>query len=331
MWKGALLQQKINGSKRLRHPKRNLFDGRVAIMKILLTGGSGFIGSHVADALSEAGHEVVIYDLTHSPFLQPSQSMIIGDIMNPVVISAAMRGVDVVYHLAGIPHLDIGIREPIKTVELNILATVYLLEAARQAGVRRFIYSSSTYVYSSGGSFYRCSKQAAELYIEEYQRLHGLDYSILRFGTVYGPRADDHNSVRRYLKMALFDRRIATKATGDEVREYVHVRDAAKLCVRILEEQFRNQHIVLTGRTPMHLSELFKMIREIVGQDVSIETTPPDKSDPRHGISGHYIMTPFAFRPKPAMKLVNNPFEEMGQGLIECMEEIYLNKANSHQ
>lgn len=296
---------------------------RDKFMKALVTGGSGFIGSHVADALTEAGHEVTIYDTNHSAYLRPSQKMVIGDIMNQEQIASAMQGMDVVYHLAGIPHLDIGLKKPIKTVEFNILGTVYLLEAARLAGVKRFVYSSSTYVYSSGGSFYRCSKQAAELYIEEYQRLYGMDYTILRFGTVYGPRADDHNSVRRYLKMALNNRCIATAATGEEVREYVHVRDAAKLSARILENQYRNEHIVLTGHTAMHLGELFTMIREIVGRDVEIKMTPPDVSEPKHGFSGHYIVTPFAFRPKPALKLVNNPFHEMGQGLIECLEEIY--------
>ncbi|MBM3851875.1 MAG: NAD(P)-dependent oxidoreductase [Verrucomicrobia bacterium] len=292
-------------------------------MKIVVTGGAGFIGSHIADALTEAGHEVTIFDLRESPFLRPGQRMVVGNMLDTQQANRLLAGQDVVYHLAGVAHLDIGIADPLRTVTQNITGTVTLLEAARLGGVKRFVYASSVYVYSEGGSFYRCSKQAAELYLEEYQRLHGLDYTIMRYGTVYGPRADDHNSVRRYLRQALRDRRITAKSTGEEVREYVHVRDAAQLCVRVLADEFKNQHLVLTGHNPMHFIDLLKMIREIVGQDVQIDLEGRDQTDPRQSASGHYEITPYAFRPKTAKKLVNNPYLDMGQGLIECLEEIY--------
>ena len=233
-------------------------------------------------------------------------------------------GHDAVYHLAGIAHLDIGLTAPIETVEQNVLGTVIALEAARLAGVRRFVYASSVYVYSEGGSFYRCSKQAAELYVEEYQRRHGLDFTILRFGTVYGPRADRHNSVRRYLKQALRDRRIVAAGTGDEIREYVHVKDAAQSSVQVLADEFRNERIVLTGHHPMRFGDLLEMIREILG-DVEIQLRAARaRTTPRHGDSGHFAITPYSFRPKAAKKLVANPYLDMGQGLLECLEEIYL-------
>jgi len=184
------------------------------------------------------------------------------------------------------------------------------------------VYASSIYVYSEQGSFYRCSKQAAELYVEEYQRLHGLDYTILRYGTVYGPRADDHNSIRRYLKMALFDRRIKARANGDEVREYIHVRDAAASSVRILSEEFRNEHVVLTGLHATKFVDMLVMIREIVGQDVQIQIGPPEPDDPKAGASGHFCITPYCYRPRTAKKLVNNPYFDMGQGILECIEQI---------
>ena len=292
-------------------------------MKIFVIGGSGFIGSHVADALSDAGHEVTIFDLRPSRYLRKDQRFAQGDMLDRDQVTAAIRGQDVVYNFAGIPHLDVGLNHPIETVEQNVLGTVITLEASRQAGVKRYVYASSVYVSSEGGSFYRCSKQAAELYVEEYQRLHGLDYTILRYGTVYGPRADDHNSVLRYLKQALLDRRIIGYGTGDEIREYVHVKDAALSSVQILSEEFRNEHVILTGHHPMRFKDLLAMIREIVGRDVKIEIRPVDPKDPRHGDSGHFSITPYSFRPKLAKKLVNNPYLDMGQGLVECLEEIY--------
>ncbi len=294
-------------------------------MKIFVAGGSGFIGSHVAEALSHAGHEVTIFDRRRSPHLRDDQEFVEGDILDRQAVQETIEGKDVVYNFAGIPHLDVGLNCPVETVEQNVLGTVIMLEASRLAGVKRFVYASSIYVYSEGGSYYRCSKQAAELYVEEYQRLHGLDFTILRYGTVYGPRADDHNSVRRYLKMALGDRRIRATGTGEEVREYIHVKDAAKSSVRILSDEFKNDHIVLTGHHAMPFKDLLVMIREIVGRDVEIEITPPDPNDVRRGSSGHFQITPYCFRPRTAKKLVNNPYYDLGQGLLECIDDICAN------
>jgi len=298
-------------------------DGGALFMKIMVAGGSGFIGSHVADALSSAGHEVTVFDMRESPYLRDDQKFIKGSTLDRELVSDCLAGYDVFYNFAGIPHLDIGLRYPIETVEQNILGTVITLEAARQSGLKRYVYASSIYVYSDQGSFYRCSKQAAELYVEEYHRLHGLEYTILRYGTVYGPRADDHNSVRRYIKMALKGRRISAPARGDEIREYIHVKDAAQSSLSILSEEFRNEHVVLTGLHSMRFVDLLVMIREIVGSDVAIDLVDPDETDPRTGASGHFAYTPYCFRPRMAKKLVNNPYFDMGQGLLDCIEEIY--------
>jgi UDP-glucose 4-epimerase len=293
-------------------------------MKILVVGGAGFIGSHVADALSEACHEVTIFDIRPSPYIRTNQAFVQGNILDRDLVQEAVQGQECVYDFAGIPHLDIGLTSPVETVEQNILGTVHLLEASRIAGIKRFIYASSIYVYSQQGSFYRCSKQAAELYIEEYQRLYALDYTILRYGTVYGPRADDHNSIRRYLKMALLDGCIKANGTGDEIREYVHVRDAAASSVRILSDEFRNEHVVLTGLHSMKFLDMLVMIREIIGPEIKIEISEPDPDDPRTGSSGHFCITPYCFRPRLAKKLVNNPYYDMGQGLLDCIEELYV-------
>lgn len=292
-------------------------------LKVLVTGGSGFIGSHVADALQDAGHEVTVLDLHRSPYLREGQRSLQADILDEAALNQAFEGQEAIYHFAGIAHLDIGLAEPVGTARQNVLGTAIALEAARQAGVKRFVYASSIYVYSERGSFYRCSKQAAELYVEEYQRLYGLDFTILRFGTVYGPRADRHNSVRRYLLQALREGQIKAEGTGDEIREYVHVRDAAHSSVQVLDDEFRNERVVLTGHHPMRFGDLLRMIGEIVGE-VGIEMQRPDPEDARHGGSGHFVITPYSFRPKAALKLVANPYVDMGQGLLECLEEIHL-------
>jgi len=111
--------------------------------------------------------------------------------------------------------------------------------------------------------------------------------------------------------------------TGDEVREYVHVKDAARSSVRILDDEYSNDHVVITGHHPMRYRDLLTMIREIVGRDIEIEIVSADGDDAKHGNSGHFLITPYSFRPRIAKKLVNNPYLDMGQGLLDCLESLY--------
>ena len=286
-------------------------------MKALVVGGSGFVGSHVADALIEAGHETTILDRADSPWRQAEQELVVADLADADVVAATVAGHDVVYNFAGIADIDAARSLPVETARVNVLGNVHVLEACARAGVHRYVFASSIYVASEAGSFYRVSKQASELYVEEYQREFGLDYTILRYGTLYGRRASDGNSVRRYLLQALQERRIEASGTGGELREYIHVEDAARLSVQILEPQFANEQVVLTGHHPMRYADVLELIREIVGDDVRIELRPPA---PR--TSAHYSITPYTFRPKRARKLVSSWYVDMGQGLVDCLEEI---------
>ena len=158
--------------------------------KAIVFGGSGFLGSHVSDVLSEEGYEVTIFDLEPSPYLQSGQKMMVGDILDREKVIKAVKGKNIVYHFAGLADLDDGKTKPLETVTKNIIGTINILDATVKAKIKHFIYSSTIYVYSSRGGFYRCSKQASENYVNEYQRMYGLDYTILRYGSLYGPRSD---------------------------------------------------------------------------------------------------------------------------------------------
>lgn len=285
-------------------------------MKVVVFGGSGFVGSHVADELTERGHEVKIYDLRLSPYLRERQEMIVGDILDKDKVFRAVEGCDMVYNFAGLADLDTAITQPIDTINQNILGNALILDASVKAGAKRFVYASTIYVYSSLGGFYRCSKQAAELYIEEYQKRYGLDFTILRYGTLYGPRADERNSVYRYVKQALVQRKIVGYGTGEELREYVHVRDAAKLSVDVLSEEFKNKYVIITGHHPVKYKDMLNTIKEMIGDKVEIEFRPPEKG------GAHYGMTPYSFIPKIGQKLVSNYYTDIGQGLLECLHAI---------
>lgn len=285
-------------------------------MRAVVFGGSGFVGSHVADQLSEAGHEVLLYDRRPSPFLRADQEMAEGDILDLGNVREAVRGREIVCNFAGIADLDDARTKALETVRQNILGTVNLLEASRQEKVARYVHASSIYVYSDRGGFYRCSKQSAELYVEEYQKHYGLDFTILRFGTLYGERADKRNSIYRYLYQALTEKRVDCVGSGEELREYISVQDAARLCLEALGDEFRNQHVIISGPYPMRFRQLLEMIREMLGGSIQLNFN--DNSN-----AGHYKITPYRFEPKTGYKLTSRKYLDMGQGLLSCLRQIH--------
>ena len=143
--------------------------------KVVVFGGSGFLGSHVADALSDEGYHVVIFDLKKSKYLRDNQEMFIGNILNRDQIREVIIDARYVYHFAAIADIKEAQEKPVEAVEVNILSTVYILDACREFGVERFLYGSTIYVYSEHGSFYRSTKQASELLIENYQKIYNLN------------------------------------------------------------------------------------------------------------------------------------------------------------
>jgi len=285
-------------------------------LKVIVFGGSGFVGSHLADTLSDEGHQVSIFDLVPSPYIRSSQEMVVGDLQDYEQVRDAVMGCSVVCNFAGAADLDDARTKAAETVRKNILGTVNILEACRESDVKRYMHASSIYVYSKRGGFYRCSKQAAELYVEEFQKHYGLDFTILRFGTLYGPRADSRNSVYRYLHQALTERRIQCVGSGEQIREYINVKDAVRLCVQSLNSEFRNQHLIITGIYPIRFRQMLEMIKEIIGGDIEIEFDHQNQD-------GHYEITPYTFEPQSGYKLTTNINLDMGQGLLECLREMH--------
>ena len=172
-------------------------------MKIVFFGGSGFLGSHVCDKLSDAGHDVTIVDLRPSPYLRPDQKMVTGSLLDEDLVNAVVSGADAVFDFAGLADIGESNQKPVETARINVLGNVILLEACRKAGVKRYVFASTLYVYGKSGGFYRCSKQSCELYIENYHDMFGLEYTILRYGSLYGPRADRRNAINRFVAEAL--------------------------------------------------------------------------------------------------------------------------------
>ncbi len=283
--------------------------------KAIVFGGSGFIGSHVADTLSEANFEVTIFDIKKSEYLKEGQKMIVGNINDKNAVSNAVKGHEVVLHFSGISDLDDCLDNPYKAAEVNILGTISILDACVSNSVHRLIFASSAYVYSANGAIYKNTKQACELFIETYHDKFNLDYTIIRYGSLYGPRSDTKNSIYRLLKSALETKKIIYHGTGEEKRDYIHVSDAAHLTLDILSNQYVNNYVLLTGTQTLYYKELLTMISEILNNEITITFQKNNRDS-------HYTITPYSFQPKSAKKLISNPFTDLGQGLIELLQEI---------
>ncbi|MDP1558634.1 MAG: NAD(P)-dependent oxidoreductase [Nitrosomonas sp.] len=283
---------------------------------VVVFGASGFLGSHVADALSDAGYQVRLFDRSPSSYLRQDQEMLIGDIMNLDQVIEAAKGAAVIYNFAAIADIDEAHNKPIATATINVLGNMHVLEAARLAGVRRYVFASSIYVYSESGSFYRASKQAAERFTETYHDRYGLEFNILRYGSLYGRRSDDRNGIYRMLHEAVEQHSITYKGSGEAMREYIHAEDAARMSVQILAPEFANRHMILTGQEKLRIKDVMTMISEIMPWPVELHF---DEANAVH----HYEITPYAFQPRVGRKLVLNEHVDLGQGLLDCLREIH--------
>jgi UDP-glucose 4-epimerase len=284
--------------------------------KVVVTGGAGFMGSHTADELTRRGYHVLVFDQTESPWLHSDQEMMIGDVLDPKSLAMAMKGARYVYHFAGIADIEESRSRPVETMNLNVMGASLVVEAARQSGVERVIFASTMYVYSPFGSFYRASKQAAETIIEAYQQEYALDYTFLRYGSLYGPRAQDWNGLRKYVQQVVEGGQITYAGTGEEKREYIHVYDAARLSVDVLDDKHRNRAITVTGSQILSSKEMMDLIFEIAGKKSDIVLTDTERK------GYHYNLTPYRYTPKQAFKLVPSEFIDIGQGILELVEEL---------
>ena len=283
--------------------------------KVVVFGGSGFLGSHVADMLSDEGYEVVIFDLNKSQYLRNDQQMVTGSILNRELLREVIKGAKYVYHFAAIADIKEAQENPVLAVEVNILSTTYILDACREFDVQRFIYGSTIYVYSEHGSFYRSTKQASELILENYQKIYNLEYTVLRYGSLYGPRANHFNSINKFIIQALKNKEIKREGDGEELREYIHIKDAARASVEILSDGFVNANVMITGTKSMRIKDLLAMIKEMLNEKIEINYT-------NSVLEEHYNITPYSFKPKVAKKYHLNYYHDLGQGVLD---QIYYN------
>lgn len=288
---------------------------------ILIFGGSGFIGFSLVINLHEQGYaSIYIGDIKPPKEPLPQGVFYIKcDITDENSVASLFQesSPQVVYNLAGFANLDRAIKFPRTTMELNVLGNINVLDESVKSGVELFVYASSAYAMNDKGSFYGISKLTSEKIVEEYYKQHNLNYSILRYGSIYAAVDFDNNYLFQLVKSAIDTGGIMHKGDGEELREYVHVKDVAELSVKVLEnKELWNTSLMLTGNERMKRKELFQMIKEIIGNS-KLKIQYLDD-----GYSNHYKFTPYSFQGTSAKKITANPHYDMGQGILECVQKV---------
>ena len=283
--------------------------------KVAVFGGSGFLGLYLTEELERRGYDVTVVDINEP---KGSSNFIKCDITNDKDLEETFSNrYDIVYNLAGLANIDEANRHPLTTMQLNVVSNLTILDLCVKYKINRYLYASSAYAMSEKGSFYGISKLASEKITEEYERKHGLTFNIIRYGSVYSEKEFDNNYIYKLVKQAVTTREIVHSGDGEEQREYIHAADAAKLSVDILEnDAYKNKHIILTGTQKVKRKDLFNMITEILGDDITIKLLKLEKT-------GHYKYTPYSFQPSISQKLLPNPQIDLGQGVLECIRNVH--------
>ena len=263
-------------------------------MRVLVTGGAGFIGSHLVRALLSRGDEVTVldnFDDAYEPSIKMSNlaglpiELIEGDVRDRSAVEQAMRGVDAVVHLAARAGVRESLVNPAEYASVNVGGTVTLLEALRQRERIPLVFASSSSVYGerSDGPFseadplgfpaspYAGSKRAAELMCHGAHLSWGQPVSMLRFFTVYGPRQRPAMAISKFIRAAQSGQLVSLFGDGSSRRDYTHVSDAVAAILAAVDTPQQCAVLNVGGGSPIQLSELVSAIEEAVGASMRVE------------------------------------------------------------
>ncbi len=274
-------------------------------VKALVTGGAGFIGSNIARQLARSGASVIVLDnfsSGHRANLAPLSDVAVaeGDVRDATDVRGAMKGADVVFHLAASVGNARSVDDPIADSQINVLGTLNVLLAARAAGVRRVVYSSSAGIFGAlkqlpiredhpvePDSPYGASKLAGEKHCLVFTKLFGLQTVALRYFNVYGPnqRYDAYgNVIPIFVHRVLHRQPLVIFGDGDQTRDFVHVDDVVQANLRAASSDATGAFNVGSG-TRVTINHLARLVADASGEDVAIEHGDPRPFDVRDSLA----------------------------------------------
>jgi len=225
-----------------------------------------------------------------------------------------LKGHKIIFNFASIADIGECSKDPKKSLETNIIGLVNLLNICKKIKIKKFIYSSSVYVNSDKGGFYRISKKAAEEIIDEYAaEFKECKFLTLRYGSLYGKNAQDWNSISKYIKEIIKNKKINFRGSKNDIREYIHIEDAARVTVDLSLEVKTNKKYMLTGNQSIRGYELISLIKEISGINAKVSYKNMRKKD-------HYSVTPYRIMSNKITKITLNETIDLGEGIKEVFE-----------
>jgi UDP-glucose 4-epimerase len=259
---------------------------------VAVTGGSGFIGTHVVDALLEAGCTVRVLD--PKPPHRADAEWVPVDVLDTAGLAEAVKGSEVIFHLAAIADVNDVIADPTLAIQVNTLGTARVLEAARRADAGRVVLASTVWVYAATTGeqvdedtlfdpntdrhLYVTSKVAAEMACRDYHTLYGRPYTILRYGIPYGPRMRDNCVVAAFMKRCMRGEALRIDGDGSQQRSFVYVEDLAQAHVKTLADVAVNRTFNIEGAVPVSIKEIAESVCSLVGTGV-VEYGEPRPGD----------------------------------------------------
>lgn len=277
-------------------------------MSYLVTGGAGFIGSHLVERLLDEGHRVICldnFDDFYDPALkrgnlrralQESRFRLIeGDLRDAGLLEKIFQEEEIenIVHLAARPGVRPSIQNPLLYADVNIRGTMNLLEACQKHGVRRFIFASSSSVYGNNPkvpfaeedpvdnpiSPYAATKKAGELICHTYHHLYGLDIACLRYFTVYGPRQRPEMAIHQFIRLIDQGKKVFFFGDGNSRRDYTYIDDAIEGTMGALARDHGYEIYNIGESRTTSLSELIQLIEEQMGKRTRIEYLPAQPGD----------------------------------------------------
>ena len=262
--------------------------------KILVTGGSGFIGSYLIKKLIINNYKVNSFDLNNNPsFKNNNFKFFKGNILDKKALNNASKNCDTVIHLAaslGVKNTDDNLAQ---CLDLNILGTKNVLEAAKNNKIKYFLYFSSSEIYGDQKSFpiyenfisqnrsvYAISKIAAENYVKGYFQKYNIEYNIIRFFNVYGPGQKENFVISKYIDLASRNKMLKVYGDGNQIRSFCHVDDATDGVLEVIENGKRNTiYNIGNDKEPITMFKLSKLVASIFKNKIKIQKVPYSKSD----------------------------------------------------
>ena len=298
-------------------------------MRVLVTGGGGFIGSHVVDRLLDRGMTPRIFDLSASPYHSPLEvETFTGSITDPANLDLAMRDCDAVIHLAAVADVGHVLADPVLAEEVNTRGTLNVLEAAAGAKVGRVVYGSTTWVYSdcveqdvdeetpipAPRHIYTATKLAGETYCAGYAELYGLESTVLRFGIPYGPRARAAGVVAKFTDLAFEGKALTIAGDGSTTRSFIYVEDLADGIVAALAPEAAGRTYNLSGDEVVTILEIAERVQENT-DNCEIVHTPPRPGDfPGKAISNERALEELGWKAETSFREGVQEVRRVGAG-----------------